>query len=208
MNINIEITGNTAVLMNRFTDENEVQVTSGSRPSTVGERGSPRDQATKTAYLDSKGALYIPTQNLYACIINAGKFHKVGKTKVTTVKSSLVPAGIIMLDGLALPLLSPKSNKPLKSFEVDSRRVVIPATGGAVMRHRARVDDWRLRFSIEVDTEVFDVNFVRTLVDDAGKKIGLGDYRPERKGPFGKFKVTNWEIEGAGSKKKRSRRAS
>ncbi len=34
---------------------------------------------------------------------------------------------------------------------------------------------------------------VRALVDDAGKKVGLGDYRPERKGPFGKFVVTKWE---------------
>ena len=203
MNIDIEITGVTAILMNRFTDENEAQVTSGTRPSTIGDRGTPRDQATKSAYLDKKGGLYVPTQNLYACLINAGKFHKVGKTKVTTMKSSLVPAGVVMLDGLVLTIISPKSNKQLKSFEVDSRRVVIPATGGAIMRHRARVDEWRIRFAIEVDKEIFDGNFVRTLVDDAGKKIGLGDYRPERKGPFGKFKVTKWEIQKEVSKKSR-----
>ena len=205
MNIDIEITGITAILMNRFTDENEAQVTSGTRPSTIGHRGTPREQAEKTAYKDDKGNLYVPTQNLYACIINAGKFHKVGKTKVTTAKSSLVPAGLVMNDGLVLSLLNPKSNKAQKSFEVDSRRVVIPATGGAVMRHRARIDEWRIRFTVEVDMTVFDANFVRTLVDDAGKKIGLGDYRPERKGPFGKFKVTKWSIEEA--KKKKSRKA-
>jgi len=194
MDIEVEITGNTPLLMNRFTDANEVAVTSGTRPSAVGHRGTPREQAEATAYIDDKGFLYIPQQNLFACIINAGKFHKVGKSKVTTMKSSLVPAGIAMLDALVLDLLSPKTKKGLKAFEVDSRRVVIPATGGAVMRHRARIDEWCLKFSIEVDLELFSPDFVRTLVDDAGKKIGLGDYRPERKGPFGKFKVTSWEV--------------
>jgi hypothetical protein len=202
MNLDIEITGHTALLMNRFSDGSEVAVSSGHRPSTVGHRGTPREQAEKTAYQDEKGYLYVPQQNLFACLINAGKFHKVGKSKVTTMKSSLVPAGIAMLDGLVLPILSPKSNKGLKQFEVDSRRVVIPSTGGAVMRHRARVDDWRIRFSIEVDLELFSPDFVRTLVDDAGKKIGLGDYRPERKGPFGKFKVTSWAVQKAPKTKK------
>ena len=201
MNIDVEITGNTPLLMNRFTDANEVAVTSGTRPSAVGHRGTPREQAEATAYTDEEGYLFVPQQNLFACIINAGKFHKVGKSKVTTLKSSLVPAGLAMLDALVLPILSPKTKKRLKSFEVDSRRVVIPATGGAVMRHRARVDEWRIKFSVEVDLELFAPDFVRTLVDDAGKKIGLGDYRPERKGPFGKFKVTAWEIQKEKSRK-------
>ncbi len=33
----------------------------------------------------------------------------------------------------------------------------------------------------------------REIVDAAGKKIGLGDFRPDRKGPFGKFVVIHWK---------------
>ena len=36
------------------------------------------------------------------------------------------------------------------------------------------------------------LKMLRTIVDDAGSKIGLGDFRPDCKGPFGKFKVTTW----------------
>lgn len=32
----------------------------------------------------------------------------------------------------------------------------------------------------------------REIVDAAGKRIGLGDFRPACKGPFGKFTVTSW----------------
>lgn len=62
------------------------------------------------------------------------------------------------------------------------------------MCHRPRLDNWELSFTLDVDTEMFDAKIVRILVDDAGKKCGIGDYRPNRKGPFGKFFVKTWEI--------------
>jgi len=31
-------------------------------------------------------------------------------------------------------------------------------------------------------------------VDSAGKRVGLGDFRPARKGPFGKFRVDEWKV--------------
>lgn len=173
--------------MNRFTEASEVAVSSGTNPTIKGQRGTPREQAKSSAYIDGKGNLYVPGPNLFACLIEAGKFHKAGKSKVTTMKSSLVPAGI-MLPDLVLSLET-------KTFEVDSRRVVIPATGGSIMRHRARLDKWSLSFSLEVDPGMFAADFVRLLVDDAGKKIGLGDFRPQRRGPFGRFVVTDWKVD-------------
>lgn len=46
---------------------------------------------------------------------------------------------------------------------------------------------------MEIDTELAGVKLVRDIVDAAGKRIGLGDFRPDCKGPFGKFVVTLWE---------------
>ena len=84
-----------------------------------------------------------------------------------------------------------------KEFEVDSRSVVIPATGGRIMAHRPRLDKWSLTFRLAIDTDMFAETFARKLVDDAGKRIGLGDFRPDRKGIFGKFVVTKWKSEAA-----------
>jgi len=37
---------------------------------------------------------------------------------------------------------------------------------------------------------------MKELLDIAGKVAGLGDWRPQKKGPYGKFMVTNFkEIE-------------
>jgi len=185
MNIKVTIQGVTPLLMNRFHEENEVKVQSGVSAVSIAGKGTPREQATKKAYMDTDGNLYIPGPNIFSCIVQAGTFHKVGKSKITTVKSSLVPAGISILD-IVCPL-------GVKEFEVDSRSVVIPSTGGRIMAHRPRLDEWATTFTLDVDTAMFDLKTVRLLVDDAGKKVGLGDFRPARKGPFGKFVVTGWE---------------
>jgi hypothetical protein len=40
--------------------------------------------------------------------------------------------------------------------------------------------------------EIVDETRVRRIIDDAGSRVGLLDFRPERKGPFGRFVVTSW----------------
>lgn len=191
MKIGVTIEGITPLLMHRFSDEAEITTTSGHSPTLRGNgKGTPREQAERTAYRDvASGDLYLPGPNIFAALVEAGKFHKLGKNKVTTQKSSLVPAGILV-EELMVPLGT-------KDFEVDSRRVRIPSTGGCVMRHRARLDRWTAAFTIDLDESVFSPDFVRILVDDAGKKIGIGDYRPASRGPFGRFTVTRWEVADA-----------
>lgn len=184
MQVKVTIEGITPLLMSRFTEEAEISVSSGTRASIRGSLGTPREQAEKKAYKDDKGNLFIPGGNIFSSLIAAGVFHKAGRAKVTTQKSSLIPAGLAVLE-LVCPLTP-------NQWETDSRSVVIPSTGGRIMCHRPRLDKWSTVFTLEIDEEIFAPNFVRLLVDDAGKKIGLGDYRPQRKGPFGRFVVTNW----------------
>jgi hypothetical protein len=187
MKINVVIEGITPLLMNRFTESSEVLLSSGTSPTyKSGSKGTPREQAEPKRYADAKGTLYVPGPNIFAALIAAGTFHKAGKSKITTMKTSLVPAGILV-EELVCSLNTDK-------WEVDSRSVVIPSTGGRVMCHRPRVDNWSCSFTLDVDESMFAPNLVRALVDDAGKKIGLGDFRPARKGPFGRFVVKKWDV--------------
>ena len=192
MKINVTISGLTPIIMNRFTEAAEVAVSGGTSVSFRGDKGTPRDQAAAKRYADQAGNLYIPGPNIFACIIAAGTFHKAGKSKLTTMKTSLIPAGL-MVDDLVCNLID-ADGQLLTEWEVDSRSVVIPSTGGRIMCHRPRVDVWNANFTLEVDSDMFSPALVRAVVDDAGKKIGLGDFRPARKGPFGRFVVSHWEI--------------
>lgn len=187
MRVSVTIEGLTPLLMNRFVEKGEIGGSGGTSPAMIGSKGTPREQAEPKAYRDAdSGILYIPGTNVYAAIIAAGKFHKSGKSKLTTQKTSLIPAGVLVEDLVC--------SLGTKDFEVDSRSVVIPSTGGRIMCHRPRLDSWQLTFHLDIDTSVFDPKLVRLVIDDAGRKIGLGDYRPERKGPFGRFVVKAWAV--------------
>lgn len=192
MHIAIVITGTSPLLMNKFTDAAALKVERGTTSAiTTGNRGTPREQAVAKLYMTSKGAPMVPGPNIFRGVIDAGAFHKAGRRQITTGKSSLVPAGIV-LNEIECEVANPTGG--VVAWEPDSRSVVIPATGGRVMAHRPRFDTWCLPFSLNVDDAMFDERLVRVLVDDFGTKIGLGDFRPARKGPFGRFVVTKWAI--------------
>lgn len=190
MKIHCTIKGTSPLLMNRFTEEAELSVSSTTKKATKASKGTPREQAEKKAYVDEQGVLFVPGMNVFACIIQGGQFIKIGRAKATNAKSSIIPAAMILEEE--------RCTLGTKEFEVDTRSVVIPATGGRIMAHRPRLDEWQCSFTIDLfDPDILSASDVRQIIDDAGKKIGLGDFRPSRKGPFGRFVVTSWTEEKA-----------
>jgi len=186
--IDAVIEGVTPLLCNRFTDAAQMAATNGNRMVAIGEKGTPMEQAQAKLYLGHDGKPMIPQPNLFRCFIDAGQFFRLGKTKITTQKSSLIPA-CAEIDGLEIPL---KYKEP---WTVDTRAVRIPSTGGRILCHRPCFHDWRLAFSIGLDPDLISAKLMREIVDTAGKRIGLGDFRPACKGPFGKFVVVKWSEE-------------
>ena len=188
MTISIRIEGKTPLICNRFTDAAQMAASSGTRLSTIGDKGTPREQAETKLYR-SKGSddvLVIPSPNMFRCLIDAGTFFKVGKSKVTTLKTSMVPY-CVSINEIEIAIIS------REGWDVDTRAVRIPSTGGRILCHRPCFNDWALEFTVELDTDVMNPKFFRELVDAAGNKIGLGDFRPATKGPYGRFAVTNWK---------------
>lgn len=177
--VKVQIKGCTPLLMCAFQEEQLNN--NGIRDKEL----TTKEQAEKYVYRNKKGELYIPGNCIFAAIIEAGKFLKSGKSKVTTQKSSLIPAGIAMLTDECL--------LGVKDFEVDSRSVVIPATGGRIMKYRPRLDEWKTSFVLDIDTKEFSTKTVYDLVRDAGYKCGLLSYRPSRKGWFGRFDIVKFE---------------
>lgn len=185
MQIEVSITGVTPLLMNKFTDDAAMSATNGVRAVGLSERGTPREQAEKRLYLGLTGAPMIPQPNLLRCIVDAGAYFRAGRVKVTTQKSSLVPA-CVEIHGAEIPL---NHKEP---WSVDTRAVRIPATGGRILCHRPSFYHWEMDFMATLDTDLMTAALFRELIDAAGKRVGLGDYRPATKGPYGRFVVTRW----------------
>ena len=62
-----------------------------------------------------------------------------------------------------------------------------------ILRTRAKFDEWGLRFTLECDDELIDAEQLATWLDIAGRRIGLGDWRPEKSGDMGRFEVVSIE---------------
>lgn len=184
--ISVRIEGKTPLLMHRFTDSEQLKATNGNRSSTIGDRGTPKEQAEESLYTNEEGIIIIPQPNIYRTIVDAGKFFKNGKSKVTTQKSSLIPSALSM-DQTYYEL---EHDEP---WTVDTRPIRIPSTGGRILRHRPCFNVWALEFEFDLNEEMLGENLIRDIIDMAGIAIGLGDFRPDCKGPFGKFVVTKWE---------------
>lgn len=182
MKIKVGIKGMTPLLMHRFSEE---QYNNPVKDKTL----TPRESADIYAYKLSDDELYIPGEAIFSCLMNGAKIggHKLGKNKITTNKSSLLPAGVTLLTNAC--------KLGTKKFEVDTRSVVNNAIGGArLILHRPRLDEWQTEFELDVDQNMFPEKLVRMIVDDAGRKAGLLSFRPERKGYFGQFVVTKWKV--------------
>lgn len=184
----VRIQGTTAMLQHRFGEAAEGDAGKASRNVLV-VRGTPREEAQKVCYQNQKGEFYFPGAAIGRLLREAGGGHKLKGTRKSA--KYVVPAAVLVLDDDVT--ICNGDGKPIKDFEVDSRPVTIPATKGRIMRHRPRYEKWSAQFSLRVNETILPPDFVNVLLTEGGQQIGIGDYRPEKGGPFGTFIVTGWE---------------
>jgi len=179
--------GVTPLLLHRFAEENEIEkATRKIHIQTV----DPRDAAEKAAYRNEDGYLYFPGAAIARLLREAGSAHKQRGSRKSL--KYVIPAAVLVTEDMVI--LRDAEGTPLTEFEVDSRPVVIPSTKGRVMRHRPRLNAWNFEVAIEIDDEMIDADTVHQLFQEGGRNLGIGDYRPEKGGPFGRFQVTSWAV--------------
>jgi len=150
------------------------------------EKKTPEEQAEHAAYRvpssnGQRGELYIPGANVQRGLIEAATYSK-GKGRASLLK----PAAACLMVTPERILLAQTD------YGIDSRWVVIPSTGGRVLRHRPRLETWECTFTVEYDDTLLKETEVRTIVEDWCNRVGVLDYRPECKGPFGRSMIVNW----------------
>ena len=194
--IKVRLEGASPLLMHRMTQEQLLALHTREKPKFRAAK-PPREEAASKVYQTEDGQPYLPTENLMACLIAAGVYIKLdGKRQMSTARSTLLP-GFLAIENAYLPLVG-AAGEPA-AWEVDMRQGRNPNGGEAVCIIRPRFDRWLFQASMLVDTDAIAESVIRELVDIAGSRVGLGDFRPQRRGIYGKFKVTRWEQEAAAS---------
>lgn len=183
------------MLQHRFSENAEVESGKQTRRVQV-KRGTPREEAEKVAHRDKSGEFYFPGSGIMRALREAGGSHKQKGSRKSL--KYLVPAAVIVLEENMPLFVAPPNgvkSKPTRitEFEVDSRPVRIRATGGTIMRHRPRLDEWAACFTLRINDDVMDADTIQQLLTESGLQQGLGDFRPSSGGPFGTFSVVSWK---------------
>lgn len=183
--IEVTIEGISALIINRFQENNEVAPSM--KKANKKDYGAPREQAEQTAYQDPDGRLWVPSSWITGAIKTVASDYKLPGTR-KSVKS--------VSGGAVFPLEEKiyfNEKYKVKNIEIDSRPVVIQKS--RIMRHRAKLEKWSLTFNLEIDNSILDPENVHQILGDAGRRAGLGDYRPQKGGPFGRFQLTKWKVQ-------------
>lgn len=138
----------------------------------------------------ANGLIGIPVTYLLSALIYAGRFVKSGKDKISTANSTTLYEFLDIQDSFF-----PFKNQE-EPMEVDTRRGVSNNAGktAAVAIVRPLYRHWEISVNFTIDTAVVSEAVVKKIFEVAGTKAGMGDFRPQKKGPFGRFSITEWQI--------------
>jgi len=178
--VNVTIKGISPLLMNR---PNMLEISDKAKRKLAGV-DLLNQQFKNKQYQTDKGELFTPDTHLRGALIEAGKNMKVkGRGKSTYSK----------IIGYAVRIEPAQILHTKTKLEKYTVLAVNPNTRGRNAVCRPMLKEWELSFSVIYDTDEIPEEVLKDALDYAGKRVGIGDWRPSKKGTFGRFIVTKFE---------------
>lgn len=159
----------------------------GRQVSGIIKKGRTVEQMCKAVeYRTKEGLNYIPNTWFYGTLLNSCSAYKINKRSAVSYVAGLtrvLPSEIpITLDG-----------KPIEKYDAFVTTVNLRPQG-RIPRARPWFKEWEAAFHVIYDT-LFGLTsaHLHQWMSEAGRRIGVGDFRPQHKGPYGTFVITKWE---------------
>lgn len=156
-----------------------------------GNRTEPDDdrlrelEAQRALWLDESGAPAIPATAIRAAIEAGARKRKQGPQV----------RGGLMVVSTAFAYDTEKYGTGVEELGRTTQYTVpVVVKNSRILRTRAKFDTpWSCTFEVEVDDELIDQSQLLEWLNIAGRQIGLGDWRPEKSGMFGRFTESDIE---------------
>lgn len=177
--VTFKITGTSPLLQNNpaafIGQESEVALGAGKK------KYNDDEEAKLRLYLDPEGAFCHPCESFTKAMVKAVAGKKFGKLFATNA----IKGAVFIAEPFALIL--DEHGKPAKHYSIDRRPVIVGKA--RVLRCRPCWMKWRMNVALEIDMAILNRDLVKQSLSLAGRIIGIGDYRPEKGGGFGRFTV-------------------
>lgn len=182
----VHIKGVTPLLHHRMTEEALFGLlgTKGGKKKDK-EIRTPREIADEHAYKTAEGKFCIPLSYVSGAFIHVASDYKQSNSQRKSYKAI---AGGVFRPLEEFAVLLDDSGVALDKFEVDVRKGT-NHKAGAVCVCRPRFDKWGCKFTVEIDSDLISEETALQILQDAGRRAGIGSFRVSKSGWFGKFDV-------------------
>jgi len=138
---------------------------------------NPEEEALAAMYVTDDGEPGLPMLAFKSALISAA--HKdLGIEKTLVRKSLFLPAASYSANLIA----------PLVADAPEIREDIVRVGANQTdMRYRPEFKNWAVRVIVEIDSDMLNEQDVVNLVNRAGFSVGVGEWRPEKGGEFGRF---------------------
>jgi hypothetical protein len=136
-----------------------------------------------------ESAMYRTDDGKYAIPITALKSSWVGAAhKDIGIEKTLVKKGLFIrpYDGSGCLPMDCRTPECWEAY-------VRVGMGSTDLRYRPRYTEWKLRFLVDYDADLLQPSDIVNLINRAGFGVGIGEWRPERGGEYGRYEVLTGE---------------
>jgi hypothetical protein len=178
----VPIIGATPLIVHKWDEKSKIKMLNEMQGKK--EPKKPKDPVAEykaTLYHTDEGGYGFPTVGFKACIVSAARFYDKSVTMVR-LRQCLFMQGVASDDGKQI--LTPIIGLPAMREDA-----VTVGMKGRDLRYRAEFQQWSAVLDITYITSALDGDSVLSLVDAAGRGVGVGEWRPEKSGQNGTFRV-------------------
>lgn len=136
----------------------------------------------------SEGNVYIPSQQFVNSVREAAKYLSIKVPgKGNNMYTKHFDAGLISLTDVVLPE---------KKDECDYIRLMVPSDGKIgggkrVPKNFPIIPSWKGEVTFQILDDIITPQIFEQVLETAGNLIGIGYWRPIRRGQYGRFKATS-----------------
>jgi len=177
----VPIVGTAPLLVHKFSEKAKKQMLDNMQGrKSPKESKDPKAEYEAAFYYTKDGGYGFPAIAFKAATVSASRFYGKSVT-MTSLRQCVFINGEPSEDGQQMVRVD---GEP--SMREDVVRV---GMGGTDLRYRPQFLEWKTQLEVTYVTSALTRDSLLSLVDAGGLGVGVGEWRPEKKGDFGTYKI-------------------
>lgn len=176
--VNLELEGSSPLIVHRWSEKAKASMLAKqTKQATAGKAAKdPQQDYEESIYYTEDGAYGFPSVAYKAAMVRAGTY--LGH-KMTFLRGAFHIGGELV---------------PLKGDPEMREDMVRVGNGVADIRYRAQFWPWSAVVPVDLNTAAISLEQLVGLAHMAGFAVGIGEWRPEKDGSYGRFTISGVEV--------------